>query len=414
MLPSAPRVVSSHTDDTDATDRHGGTDGQPGRSAPLRPRLRRRDSADRDRPAPTAIRRCVRSLHRDHGRARGGPGRGDVRRRAAGRRVRRPLRRAPRDARCRRAARRRRARPGRPGLWLAPRGAAHLRDRLRDRLDHRRRVARVERRCGGGRLAPAGGDRHKRRDRGRRRAGVRRAPRCTGRARAPFVVAGIAAAGLTIVLARRSSDETRVASQSPALAGSLSTVARAGRGLTGGALALAISGATNAVVQLLVPLQMHDAGASTESIGLAFSCAAGLYIAVSAAIVRLGRRAVTSRTNALAALVLAVALFPAGSSGTAVAVLMTMMLTVAPRATLATIAYPLATSEAARAGVGQGTAVGLLNGAWAGAMVAAPFAAGAISHWAGVRAAWLTTLALAALGAAWLLACETRPGVTAA
>ena len=231
---------------------------------------------------------------------------------------------------------------------------------------------------------------------------------------APFVVAGIAAAGLTIVLARRSSDETRVASQSPALAGSLSTVARAGRGLTGGALALAISGATNAVVQLLVPLQMHDAGASTESIGLAFSCAAGLYIAVSAAIVRLGRRAVTSRTNALAALVLAVALFPAGSSGTAVAVLMTMMLTVAPRATLATIAYPLATSDAARAGVGQGTAVGLLNGAWAGAMVAAPFAAGAISHWAGVRAAWLTTLALAALGAAWLLTRETRPGVTAA
>ena len=146
---------------------------------------------------------------------------------------------------------------------------------------------------------------------------------------APFLVAGIAAAGLTIALARGSSDETAVASRSPAPTRSLSSLGRAGRGLAGGALALAISGATNAVLQLLVPLQLHHAGASTDSIGLAFSCAAGLYIAVSALVVRLGDRAMTSRTNALAALLLALALFPAGSSGTAVAVLTTMMLTVA-------------------------------------------------------------------------------------
>jgi hypothetical protein len=173
-------------------------------------------------------------------------------------------------------------------------------------------------------------------------------------------------------------------------------------------LALALSGATNATLQLLVPMQLHRGGVSTESIGLAFSAAAGLYIAISAVVVRLGHRAVTPRTNAVAALVLALALLPAGWSGTGVAVLATMALTVAPRATLSTIAYPLASREAARAGVGNGIAIGLLNGAWALAMLAAPFGAGAVSHWAGLRAAWIATLALAALGAAWLLVDHAR------
>ena len=226
---------------------------------------------------------------------------------------------------------------------------------------------------------------------------------------APFLAMGVAAAVVTAALAFASRRESSGAPTEPATAGSLATVARAGRGLAGGALALALSGATNAVVQLLVPMQLHRVGASTESIGLAFSCAAGLYIAVSAVIVRLGHRAATARTNGIAALVLALALLPAGSSGTAVAVLVTMVLTVAPRATLSTIAYPLATSDAARAGVGRGLAIGLLNGAWAAAMVVAPFAAGAVSHLAGTRAAWLATLAVGALAAAWLLAGQSRP-----
>jgi len=223
---------------------------------------------------------------------------------------------------------------------------------------------------------------------------------------APFVVAGIAAAAVTIALTAASRGEPPAAA--PARDGSLATLARARRGLVGGALALALSGATNAVVQLLVPMQLHRVGASTDSIGLAFSCAAGLYIAVSALVVRRGHRAATARTSALAALVLSLALLPAGSSGTAVAAVVTMVLTVAPRATLSTIAYPIATGDAARAGVGRGVAVGLLNGAWAAAMVVAPFAAGAVSHWAGARAAWLATLMVAMLTATWLLARQVR------
>jgi predicted MFS family arabinose efflux permease len=224
---------------------------------------------------------------------------------------------------------------------------------------------------------------------------------------APFAVVGIAAAILTVVLAATSAESGPGVAAEAHGSASLADLTRAGRGLASGALALAMGGATNAVVQLLVPLQLHADGASTESIGLAFSCAAGLYIAVSAVVVRLGRRAVTSRTNAIAALVLVVALLPAGSSGTAVAVLVTLMLTVAPRATVTTIAYPLAAADAARAGVGHGVAVGLLNGAWAAAMVAAPFAAGALTHVAGMQAAWLATLGVGMLGATWLVARES-------
>jgi hypothetical protein len=47
--------------------------------------------------------------------------------------------------------------------------------------------------------------------------------------------------------------------------------------------------------------------------------------------------------------------------------------------------------------------VGLLNGAWAAAMVVAPLAAGALSASAGPRAAWLATLGLGALGAGRLV-----------
>jgi hypothetical protein len=159
---------------------------------------------------------------------------------------------------------------------------------------------------------------------------------------------------------------------------------------------------------------LHALGATAGTIGLAFSGAAVLYIAVSGLVVRLGRRAATLRTNAVAALLLALALAPAVSSTAAVAVVATLLLTVVPRATVATIAYPLATGHGARAGLGAGAVVGLLNGAWAAAMVVAPLAAGALSESAGPRAAWMATLGLGALGAGCLIVRHARPGARAA
>jgi DHA2 family methylenomycin A resistance protein-like MFS transporter len=230
---------------------------------------------------------------------------------------------------------------------------------------------------------------------------------------APFLVAGLLTAAVTVALAAVSRGVAPPARERPAAA-TRSALRRGGRGLAGGALALALSGATNATLQLLVPIQLHRTGASTEAIGLAFSAAAGLYIAISAVVVRLGRRAATPRTNAIAALVLALALLPAGWSASAGAALVTMALTVVPRATLGTIAYPLATDEAERIGIGHGTAIGLLNGAWAGAVLAAPFAVDALSQWAGLQAAWLAVLGIAVLATVWLMADHARPRASAA
>src|SRR3954452_2244280 len=143
---------------------------------------------------------------------------------------------------------------------------------------------------------------------------------------APFVVTGLGGDAVTVALATTPPPGPTVPRKSPGAAASLSTLRRAGRDLASGSLALALSGATNALLQLLVPMQMHRTGASSETIGLAFSCAAGLYIAVSALAVHAGHRAVTPRINALAALLLAIALVPAAFSTASVAVLATLVL----------------------------------------------------------------------------------------
>jgi MFS family permease len=247
-------------------------------------------------------------------------------------------------------------------------------------------------------------------------AGVAAGPALAGAATewaglgAPFLAAGVLAGLLTAALAATPAADDRRACGGHH--GTLRALTRAGRGrpaVAGGALSLALSGAVNSVLQLLVPLQLHALGATTGTIGLTFSAAAVLYIAVSGLVVRLGRRATTLRTNALAALLLALALAPAVSSTAAAAVVATLLLTVVPRATVATIAYPLATRHAEGAGLGAGAVVGLLNGAWAAAMVVAPLAAGALSASAGPRAAWLATLGLGALGAGRLVVRHGRP-----
>jgi predicted MFS family arabinose efflux permease len=227
---------------------------------------------------------------------------------------------------------------------------------------------------------------------------------------APFLAAGVLAGLLTAALAATPAPDARPSTGED---GALRAVARAGRtqpGVTGGAFSLALSGAVNSVLQLLVPLQLHALGATAGTIGLAFSGAAVLYIAVSGLVVRLGPRAATLRTNAVAALLLALALAPAVSSTAAAAIVGTLVLTVAPRATVSTIAYPLATGHGARAGLGAGAVVGLLNGAWAAAMVVAPLGAGALSASAGPRAAWLATLGMGALVGGRLILRHARPG----
>jgi predicted MFS family arabinose efflux permease len=219
---------------------------------------------------------------------------------------------------------------------------------------------------------------------------------------APFVVAGAAAAVVTVVLATAaagpgdSTDEEwpslalfRAAYRDPALATAM--------------VAILLGGLAGGMISLLAPLQLHVAGFSGASIGLVFSIAALLFIVGSALPVWAGERAVKVPAVLVAAVSLALALSPATVSGGAIAVVTAVCLSAPVRAFLYTASYPLGAAGGPRAGVGAGTVMGLLNGAWALTTVIGPLGAGALAQALGERAGYGVLLALVAamLGAVW-------------
>ncbi len=188
----------------------------------------------------------------------------------------------------------------------------------------------------------------------------------------------------------------------------LRSLARQARhpGVGAAAGALMVSGAVSGVSQLLISSGLHHDGVSSARIGLAFSAASLCYIAVSAAVLRLGERARTLRFNALATAILSVALLPALASGEISALVFALLLTAMPRAAVGTIAYSLASgSKQGR----DGSAFGMINGAWAAAMVLMPLLAGAVEEHGGARAAYLAVI-VPAVAVAAILAARSRAG----
>jgi MFS transporter, DHA2 family, methylenomycin A resistance protein len=217
---------------------------------------------------------------------------------------------------------------------------------------------------------------------------------------APFlIVAGLGAA-LVLALGLQPAPVRRPAGQHQTRSvRDVAGLVRDHPGVLAGAGALAIGGAVGGVTQLLVPLGLHRAGFSASATGLAFSSAAGVYIVISALVVRLGRRATTVRATTLAGLALAVSLLPGTFAGGAGALIGMLLLSTVPRAVVGTVSYPLATESAADAGLGAGLVIGLLNGTWAAGLVLAPLLAGVVDQIAGPGAAYLAAVVPGALGA---------------
>jgi predicted MFS family arabinose efflux permease len=227
---------------------------------------------------------------------------------------------------------------------------------------------------------------------------------------APFLVAGAAAAAVTVVLATGAAGPgDSKAHEPPSLAAI--RAARRDPALVAAIAAILLGGLAGGMISLLAPLELHVAGFSGASIGLAFSIAALLFIAASAATVWAGERAVNVPAVLVAAVSLALVLFPATLSGEAVAVVTAMCLSAPVRAFLYTASYPLGAAGGPRAGVGAGTVMGLLNGAWALTTVLGPLAAGALASAIGERGGYgvLQALAAAAVGAVWLRGRGARP-----
>jgi predicted MFS family arabinose efflux permease len=208
---------------------------------------------------------------------------------------------------------------------------------------------------------------------------------------APFLsVAGLSTI-LVAALLRQAPEQRRSDTMRRPTLSDFANVARHPGVLTAAAV-LAVSGAVGGVTQLLVPLQLHQAGFSAAATGLAFSAAAGLYIAVSALTVKLGRRATTVRAATVAGLALALSLLPATVYAGAAALIGVLLLTTAPRAVVSTVAYPLATESAAHAELGDGLVIGMLNGTWATGLVLAPLLAGTLDQIAGPGVAYLAAI----------------------
>lgn len=178
-------------------------------------------------------------------------------------------------------------------------------------------------------------------------------------------------------------------------------------GVAAAAGALIVSGAVSGVSQLLITLGLHHYGLSTGKIGLAFTSAAVCYIAVSAWTVRLGERARTLRFNAIATLALAFALVPALMGGGPPALVLALLLTAVPRAVVGTVAYSLAAQDGNDCS--EGFVFGMVNGAWAAAMVLMPLLAGALDQRGGAQAGFLAVIVPSCAIACWLIA-RSRPG----
>jgi len=236
----------------------------------------------------------------------------------------------------------------------------------------------------------------------------------------PFLLIAAAAALVAAPLALASpADRAQPSSQLEPLPPRVSLRTLAGLlrrpGVGAAAGGLIVSGAVAGVSQLLITIGLHQHGFSTGKIGLAFSAAAVCYLAVSASIITLGARARTLRVNALATLALALALVPALAGGGAPALVIALLLTAVPRAAIGTIAYSLASGPGGAEGPGrqgsEGLVFGMLNGAWAGAMVLTPLVSGALDQHGGARAGYLAVIVPSCAIAAWLMV-RSRPAVS--
>jgi MFS family permease len=178
-------------------------------------------------------------------------------------------------------------------------------------------------------------------------------------------------------------------------------------GIIGAAAAVVTAGLSTGACALLVPAQLHLAGASSGQIGLAFATAGILFAAGSALTTAAGRRAVNLPVICGGMVALTAGLSLGVLSTASVALIVMLCISTAARSVLWTVSYPLAATAAERRGIGLGAAVGLLNGIWAATAVLGPLGAGLAAEHLGSRMAFGLTEAACAAALAVTVAAAT-------
>jgi len=217
---------------------------------------------------------------------------------------------------------------------------------------------------------------------------------------APFILIGVLIAATTLILA--TAPHHRVAVADGALPPRLSAVVMAARHrpqLRSALTALSASAVAAGAISVILPLELHQSGSSTGTIGLILFLTGLGYVAASAIIARLGSRVVSGRAVVIASVAVGTLLLPASLSRSAAIVVATVAIVTPFRGALATLCYQLG-SFAAGNGVGAASIIGCLNSLWGAVSVVAPLGAGAMFDVAGGRAAFASAQAVVLLAAA--------------
>ncbi len=211
---------------------------------------------------------------------------------------------------------------------------------------------------------------------------------------AVFAVAGVPMIVLVVALAL--SDPGRRMRHGHQPLGDIAAGMRASPLLAGAIAIMLLGGVGDGVVNLVAPLQLGDQGLSSGEIGAVLSIASTIFIVSSAAVARVGRRAVSLPLAGLMAALQAVALIPVLASGAVAPIVATVLARSVAVGPPYAMAFPLGALGAARLGFGTGTVNGLMGVVWGAANFVGPLAAGAVIAGPGDRAAY-------ALLAAWCL-----------
>ena len=187
---------------------------------------------------------------------------------------------------------------------------------------------------------------------------------------AVFAVAGVPMIALVVALAL-SDPGTRMRHGHQPLA-EIAAGMRASPLLAGAIAIMLLGGVGDGVVNLVAPLQLGDQGLSSGEIGAVFSIASTIFIASSAAVARVGRRAVSLHLAGLMAALQAVSLIPVLASGAVAPVVSTVLVRSVSVGPPYAMAFPLGALGAARLGFGTGTVNGLMGVVWGAANFVGP------------------------------------------
>jgi predicted MFS family arabinose efflux permease len=138
-------------------------------------------------------------------------------------------------------------------------------------------------------------------------------------------------------------------------------------------------GTLGGVVNLLVPLRLDDLGVSAGSIGVAFTVTTGLFVLTSVLIQRLGNRVPLLAASGAAALALGAVLLLPVVAGSALLLIVFLVLRAPLWSVVSTISNPLCARGAELACVGTGFGLAVMNLCWAAGNLGGPLAGGALA-----------------------------------